>query len=53
MLQDGGLPTGVRALEMLRHVASMYARPRDVGELTERLGLESLCVCVCVCVDHW
>ncbi len=41
MLQDGGLPTGVRALEMLRHVASMYARPRDVGELTERLGLES------------
>ncbi len=26
---------------MLRHVASMYARPRDVGELTERLGLES------------
>lgn len=41
MLQDGGLPTGVRAGEMLRHVASMYARPRDVGELTERLGLES------------
>jgi ABC-2 type transport system ATP-binding protein len=41
MLQDGGLPTGVRALEMLRHVASMYADPRDVGELTERLGLES------------
>ncbi|WP_265523638.1 ABC transporter ATP-binding protein [Oerskovia flava] len=39
MLQDGGLPTGVRALEMLRHVASMYARPRDVDELTERLGL--------------
>ena len=41
MLQDGGLPTGVRALEMLRHVASMYADPRDVGELTERLGLEA------------
>lgn len=41
MLQDGGLPTGVRALEMLRHVASMYARPRDVGELSERLGLGS------------
>jgi ABC-2 type transport system ATP-binding protein len=39
MLQDGGLPTGVRALEMLRHVASMYSRPRDVGELSERLGL--------------
>jgi ABC-2 type transport system ATP-binding protein len=41
MLQDGGLPTGVRALEMLRHVASMYAAPRDVGELAERLGLHS------------
>lgn len=39
MLQDGGLPTGVRALEMLEHVARMYARPRDVGELSERLGL--------------
>ncbi|WP_100348289.1 ABC transporter ATP-binding protein [Luteimicrobium subarcticum] len=41
MLQDGGLPTGVRALEMLEHVAHLYADPRDVGELTERLGLAS------------
>ncbi len=41
MLQDGGLPTGVRALEMLQHVARMYARPRDVGELTERLGIDA------------
>ncbi|MGC5166022.1 ABC transporter ATP-binding protein [Luteimicrobium sp. DT211] len=41
MLQDGGLPTGVRALEMLEHVARMYADPRDVGELSERLGLGS------------
>ncbi|WP_418277126.1 ABC transporter ATP-binding protein [Isoptericola jiangsuensis] len=41
MLQDGGLPTGVRALEMLRHVAAMYAAPRDVGELAARLGLDS------------
>lgn len=41
MLQDGGLPTGVRALEMLRHVARMYAAPRDVDELSERLGLGS------------
>ncbi|MFS0701084.1 ABC transporter ATP-binding protein [Cellulomonas sp. 179-A 4D5 NHS] len=39
MLQDGGLPTGVRALEMLEHVARLHARPRDVGELSERLGL--------------
>ena len=41
MLQDGGLPTGVKAHEMLAHVARMYADPRDLGELTERLGLGS------------
>ncbi|WP_402466205.1 ABC transporter ATP-binding protein [Isoptericola aurantiacus] len=41
MLQDGGLPTGVRAMEMLRHVAAMYAAPRDVDGLAERLGLHS------------
>ncbi|MBC7549721.1 MAG: ABC transporter ATP-binding protein [Cellulomonas sp.] len=41
MLQDGGLPTGVRAIEMLRHVAAMYARPRDVAALSERLGIDS------------
>lgn len=41
MLQDGGLPTAVRALEMLRHVAKMYANPRSVDELTDRLGLAS------------
>ncbi len=41
MLQDGGLPTAVRAIEMLRHVAKMYAHPRSVEELIERLGLAS------------
>jgi ABC-2 type transport system ATP-binding protein len=41
MLQDGGLPTGIRAQDMLAHVARMYAEPRDLGELTERLGLGS------------
>lgn len=39
MLQDGGLPSTVPAGEVLRHVAAMYARPRDLGELGERLGL--------------
>ncbi|WP_307844476.1 ABC transporter ATP-binding protein [Actinotalea solisilvae] len=39
MLQDGGLPSTVPAGEALRHVAAMYARPRDLGELGERLGL--------------
>ena len=41
MLQDGGLPTGIRAQDMLTHVARMYAEPRDLAELTERLGLGS------------
>nr|WP_245807292.1 ABC transporter ATP-binding protein [Krasilnikoviella flava] len=41
MLQDGGLPTGARAGEVLRHVAAMYAAPRDLGELGERLGIGS------------
>ncbi|WP_370523965.1 ATP-binding cassette domain-containing protein [Cellulomonas sp. APG4] len=41
MLQDGGLPSTVPSAEALRHVAAMYARPRPVEELTERLGLGS------------
>ncbi|SNS45922.1 ABC-2 type transport system ATP-binding protein [Micrococcales bacterium KH10] len=41
MLQDGGLPTGVRAVEMLRHVAAMYPEPVPVDDLVEQLGLES------------
>ncbi len=41
MLQDGGLPTGVRPLEMLRHLASMYATPLEVDPLAERLGITS------------
>ena len=41
MLQDGGLPTGIKAREMLAHIATMYAEPRDLGELSERLGLDS------------
>lgn len=41
MLQDGGLPSGARAGEVLHHVAAMYARPREVDELVERLGIGS------------
>ncbi|MEX5268835.1 ABC transporter ATP-binding protein [Kocuria sabuli] len=41
MLQDGGLPQAVRPLELLRHVASLYRSPRDMGELVERLGINS------------
>ena len=41
MLQNGGAWSGVRAVEMLRHVASLHARPLDVPMLVERLGLDS------------
>jgi ABC-2 type transport system ATP-binding protein len=39
MLQSGGIPQGVRALEMLRHVARLHADPLPVDLLVERLGL--------------
>jgi len=41
MLQDGGLPSSVRALDMLRHVSRLYADPWDVDELVALLGIES------------
>ena len=39
MLQSGGAWSGVRATEMLDHVARMHAHPLDTGMLVERLGL--------------
>ena len=39
MLQSGGAWSGVRAEEMLRHVAALHATPLDVPMLVERLGL--------------
>jgi ABC-2 type transport system ATP-binding protein len=39
MLQDGGAWSGVRAMEMLRHVARLHAEPLDIDALGERLGL--------------
>jgi ABC-2 type transport system ATP-binding protein len=41
MLQSGGVYSGARAEEMLRHVAKLHARPLDVAMLIERLGLGS------------
>jgi ABC-2 type transport system ATP-binding protein len=41
MLQSGGIYPAVRAAEMLRHVAALYANPLDPRELIERLGLGS------------
>jgi len=39
MLQSGGAWSGVRAIEMLTHIASLHAHPLDVSMLVERLGL--------------
>jgi ABC-2 type transport system ATP-binding protein len=39
MLQDDGVYPGVRALEMLRHMARLYAHPLPVDDLADRLGL--------------
>ncbi|MEU5436318.1 ABC transporter ATP-binding protein [Streptomyces sp. NPDC020719] len=41
MLQSGGVYSGARAEEMLRHMATLHAHPLDVPELIGRLGLES------------
>jgi ABC-2 type transport system ATP-binding protein len=39
MLQSGGAWSGVRAREMLDHVARLHAHPFDTDVLSERLGL--------------
>jgi ABC-2 type transport system ATP-binding protein len=41
MLQDGGVYPGVKAFEMLQHVASLHAHPLDLDQLADRLGLGS------------
>lgn len=39
MLQDGGVYTGIRPIEMLRLYASYYEHPHDPGELLAQVGL--------------
>jgi ABC-2 type transport system ATP-binding protein len=39
MLQGQGAWSGVRAMEMLKHIARLHAHPLDVDYLAERLGL--------------
>jgi ABC-2 type transport system ATP-binding protein len=39
MLQHGGAWSGVRAMEMLRHISRLHAHPLDVDVLADRLGL--------------
>ncbi|QKW05836.1 ABC transporter ATP-binding protein [Streptomyces sp. NA04227] len=41
MLQSGGVYSGARAEEMLRHISKLHAHPLDVDALIERLGLGS------------
>jgi ABC-2 type transport system ATP-binding protein len=41
MLQHGGAWSGVRAVEMLHHLAALHAHPLSVPLLVERLGLGS------------
>ncbi|MFI5807446.1 ABC transporter ATP-binding protein [Streptomyces sp. NPDC051561] len=41
MLQSGGVYSGARADEMLRHMAKLHAHPLDVDALIDRLGLAS------------
>ena len=41
MLQEGGAWSGVRAVEMLRHIARLHADPLDVDLLVRRLDLGS------------
>jgi len=40
MLQSGGAWSGVRAVEMLTHIATLHLNPLDVDMLVERLGLQ-------------
>jgi ABC-2 type transport system ATP-binding protein len=40
MLQEGGAWSGVRAPEMLRHIAALHAHPVDPALLEARLGLD-------------
>ena len=42
MLQSGGVPSGAKPLETLRHMARMYARPLDPDVLAERMGLTDI-----------
>jgi ABC-2 type transport system ATP-binding protein len=41
MLQNGGAWSGVRAVEMLTHIAALHAHPLSVPMLVDRLGLGS------------
>lgn len=39
MLQGSGAWSGIRAMEMLEHIAKLHANPLDTADLAERVGL--------------
>ena len=41
MIQDGGLASGARAMDLLRHGASLHVDPLDVDELAAHLGIDA------------
>lgn len=41
MIQDGGLASGARAMQLLRYGASLHAHPLPVTDLAEQLGITS------------
>ncbi|WP_253705438.1 ABC transporter ATP-binding protein [Brachybacterium sp. P6-10-X1] len=40
MIQDGGLASGARAMQLLRYGAALHAHPLDVDEVAEHLGID-------------
>ncbi|MDO5662490.1 MAG: ABC transporter ATP-binding protein [Brachybacterium sp.] len=40
MIQDGGLASGSRAMDLLRYGASLYADPLDAAEVAAHLGID-------------
>lgn len=41
MIQDGGLASGARAMDLLRYGASLHAAPLDVDDLAAQLGIDA------------
>ena len=40
MVQDGGLTSGAKAMQLLRYGASLHAQPLDIDQVAEHLGID-------------
>jgi ABC-2 type transport system ATP-binding protein len=40
MVQDGGLTSGAKAMQLLRYGASLHAQPLDVDQVADHLGID-------------